>query len=195
MDLMEYQAKELFAKHGVPVLPGVVAETVDEARAAAEQLGGRSRRQGTGQDRGPRQGRRRQARRPQPTRPRRRPQAILGLDIKGHTVRECSSRKPATSTEEYYVSYLLDRANRTYLAMASVEGGMDIEQLAVERPGGTGPGPGRRAHRRRRRQGHGDRRCRAIPRRRARPGRRRPARSCGRPSPTRTRRSSRSTRW
>ena len=68
---------------------------------------------------------------------------ILGLDIKGHVVRRVLVTEASDIADEYYVSYLLDRANRTYLAMASVEGGMEIEQLAVERPDGAGPDPGR----------------------------------------------------
>ena len=133
MDLMEYQAKELFAKHGVPVLPGVVAETVDEARAAAEQLGGavvvkaQVKTGGRGKAGGVKLA-------SSADEAAEKAQGILGLDIKGHIVRRVLVTEASDIDQEYYVSYLLDRANRTYLAMASVEGGIDIEQLAVERP-------------------------------------------------------------
>ncbi len=133
MDLMEYQAKELFAKHAVPVLPGFVAETVDEARAAAEKIGGpvvvkaQVKTGGRGKAGGVKLAE-------SPAETAEKAQAILGLDIKGHTVHRVLVTQASDIAEEYYVSYLLDRANRTFLAMASVEGGMEIEQLAVERP-------------------------------------------------------------
>ena len=133
MDLMEYQAKELFAKHGVPVLRGEVADTAAEARGARRADWRARRRQGPGEDRRPRKGRRGQARR-SPDEAAEKAEAILGLDIKGHVVRRVLVTQASDIEQEYYVSYLLDRANRTYLAMASVEGGMEIEQLAVERP-------------------------------------------------------------
>ncbi|HEU4492177.1 MAG TPA: ADP-forming succinate--CoA ligase subunit beta [Jiangellales bacterium] len=130
---MEYQAKELFAKHGVPVLPGSTADTPEQARAAAEQIGtavvvkaqvktgGRGKAGGVKLAETPDEAAEKAA-------------AILGLDIKGHVVRRVLVTEASDIATEYYVSYLLDRANRTYLAMASVEGGMEIEQLAVERP-------------------------------------------------------------
>ncbi|HSK26787.1 MAG TPA: ADP-forming succinate--CoA ligase subunit beta [Jiangellales bacterium] len=130
---MEYQAKELFAKHGVPVLPGSTVDTPEAARAAAEQLGtavvvkaqvktgGRGKAGGVKLAETPDEAADKAA-------------AILGLDIKGHVVRKVLVTEASDIATEYYVSYLLDRANRTYLAMASVEGGMEIEQLAVERP-------------------------------------------------------------
>ena len=133
MDLMEYQAKELFAKHGVPVLPGSTVDTPEQARAAAEQLGtavvvkaqvktgGRGKAGGVKLAQSPDEAAEKAA-------------AILGLDIKGHVVRRVLVTEASDIATEYYVSYLLDRANRTYLAMASVEGGVEIEQLAVERP-------------------------------------------------------------
>jgi succinyl-CoA synthetase beta subunit len=130
---MEYQAKELFAKHGVPVLPGIVAETVDEARAAAEQIGGpivvkaQVKTGGRGKAGGVKLA-------DSADEAAEKAEAILGLDIKGHVVRRVLVTKASDIEQEYYVSYLLDRANRTYLAMASVEGGIDIEQLARERP-------------------------------------------------------------
>ncbi len=130
---MEYQAKELFAKHGVPVLPGTVAETVDEARAAAEQIGGPVvvKAQVKTGGRGKAGGVKLAASAEEAAE---KADAILGLDIKGHLVRRVLVTEASDIEQEYYVAYLLDRANRTYLAMASVEGGIDIEQLAVERP-------------------------------------------------------------
>jgi succinyl-CoA synthetase beta subunit len=130
---MEYQAKELFAKHGVPVLSGIVAETVDEARAAAEQIGGPVvvKAQVKTGGRGKAGGVKLAASAEEAAE---KADAILGLDIKGHIVRRVLVTVASEIEQEYYVAYLLDRANRTYLAMASVEGGIDIEQLAVERP-------------------------------------------------------------
>ena len=134
MDLFEYQARDVFEKHGVPVLGGIVATTPDEARAAAEKLGGgvvvvkaQVKTGGRGKAGGVKV-----AKNPQEAYDR--ASEILGMDIKGHTVHRVMIAEGADISEEYYFSVLLDRANRTYLAMASVEGGMDIEQLAVERP-------------------------------------------------------------
>ena len=137
MDLFEYQARDMFEAHGVPVLAGVVADTVDDVRAAAETVGARSGgvvvvkaqvktggrgkaggvKVATSLDEAAEAGR-----------------AILGMDIKGHTVHRVMVAQGAKIAEEYYFSVLLDRANRSYLAMCSKEGGMEIEQLAVERP-------------------------------------------------------------
>ena len=133
MDLFEYQARDLLASHGVPVLPGGVAETPEQAEAIAREIGttvvvkaqvktgGRGKAGGvkladSAED------------------ARARAQDILGLDIKGHITHRVMVAQASDIAEEYYFSYLLDRANRTFLAMASVEGGMEIEQLAVERP-------------------------------------------------------------
>ncbi|AYY14477.1 ADP-forming succinate--CoA ligase subunit beta [Actinobacteria bacterium YIM 96077] len=133
MDLMEYQAKELFAKHGVPVLPGAVAETTEQARQAAEQIGGQVvvkaqvKTGGRGKAGGVKLAE-------NPAEAEEKAGAILGMDIKGHTVHQVLVTQASDIAQEYYVSFLLDRANRTYLAMASVEGGVEIEQLAVERP-------------------------------------------------------------
>lgn len=134
MDLFEYQARDLFDAHGVPVLPAVIATTPEEAEAAAVQLGGgvvvvkaQVKTGGRGKAGGVKL-----ARTPQEAATH--AAAILGMDINGHTVRTVMVTSGADIAEEYYVSVLLDRANRTYLAMASYEGGMDIEQLAVERP-------------------------------------------------------------
>ena len=136
MDLFEYQARDLFEKHGVPVLAGIVATTPAEARAAAEDLlagggvvvvkaqvkaGGRGKAGGVKLARTAEEAQAHAA-------------AILGMDIKGHTVHRVMIAAGADIAEEYYFSVLLDRAERRYLAMASVEGGMEIEQLAVERP-------------------------------------------------------------
>ncbi|TDQ05868.1 ADP-forming succinate--CoA ligase subunit beta [Labedaea rhizosphaerae] len=133
MDLYEYQAKELFAAHGVPVLPGDVAETPDAARAIAEQLGttvvvkAQVKTGGRGKAGGVKLA-------DDPADAQAKAEAILGLDIKGHVTRKVLVTPASDIAEEYYVSFLLDRANRTFLAMASAEGGMEIEQLAVERP-------------------------------------------------------------
>ena len=134
MDLFEYQARDVFEKHGVPVLGGIVATTPGEARAAAEQLGGGTvvvkaqvKTGGRGKAGGVKL-----AHSPQEAQDRAR--EILGMDIKGHTVHRVMIAAGAKIAEEYYFSVLLDRAERRYLAMASVEGGMEIEQLAVERP-------------------------------------------------------------
>ncbi|MDT0165672.1 ADP-forming succinate--CoA ligase subunit beta [Actinotalea sp. AC32] len=134
MDLFEYQARDVFEKHGVPVLGGVVATTPEEARAAAERLGGGTvvvkaqvKTGGRGKAGGVKL-----AHSPQEAEDRAR--EILGMDIKGHTVHRVMVAEGARIAEEYYFSVLLDRAERRYLAMASVEGGVEIEQLAVERP-------------------------------------------------------------
>ena len=134
MDLFEYQARDMFEKHGVPVLGGVVATTAEEARAAAERLGGGTvvvkaqvKTGGRGKAGGVKL-----AHSPQEAADRAR--EILGMDIKGHTVHRVMVAAGARIAEEYYFSVLLDRAERRYLAMCSVEGGMEIEQLAVERP-------------------------------------------------------------
>ncbi|RLK60914.1 ADP-forming succinate--CoA ligase subunit beta [Actinokineospora cianjurensis] len=133
MDLYEYQAKDLFAAHGVPVLPGDVASTPEEAHAIAQRLGqtvvikAQVKTGGRGKAGGVKladdaDGAKEKA------------EAILGLDIKGHITRKVLVTVASDIAEEYYFSFLLDRANRTFLAMASAEGGMEIEQLAVERP-------------------------------------------------------------
>ena len=133
MDLFEYQARELFAKHGVPVLKGIVATTPEEAKAAAEEIGGLTvikaqvKTGGRGKAGGVKLAK-------SPEEAYEHAQAILGMDIKGHTVHRVLVADGADIAEEYYFSLLLDRANRSYLAMCSVEGGMEIEQLAAERP-------------------------------------------------------------
>ncbi|MEV8536020.1 ADP-forming succinate--CoA ligase subunit beta [Streptomyces sp. NPDC051211] len=134
MDLFEYQARDLFAKHGVPVLAGEVIDTPEAAREATERLGGKSvvKAQVKVGGRGKAGGVKLAA---TPDEAVARATDILGMDIKGHTVHKVMIAETAPEiVEEYYVSYLLDRTNRTFLAMASVAGGMDIEQVAEETP-------------------------------------------------------------
>lgn len=133
MDLFEYQARDLFEKHGVPVLQGIVATTPEEAKAAAEKIGGvtvvkaQVKVGGRGKAGGVKVAK-------SADEAFEYAQQILGMDIKGHTVKRVMIAQGADIAEEYYFSILLDRANRTYLAMCSTEGGMDIETLAKERP-------------------------------------------------------------
>jgi succinyl-CoA synthetase beta subunit len=137
VDLFEYQARDVFEKHGVPVLAGAVATTPAEARAAAEEIGQKSggvtvvkaqvKTGGRGKAGGVKVAKSAEE-------AEQLAEQILGMDIKGHTVHRVMIAQGARIAEEYYFSILLDRANRTYLAMCSKEGGMDIEQLAVERP-------------------------------------------------------------
>jgi succinyl-CoA synthetase beta subunit len=133
VDLFEYQARDLLASHGVPVLPGGVAETPDQAEAIAREIaapvvvkaqvkvGGRGKAGGV-----------KLADNPEDAKAR--AQDILGLDIKGHVTRKVMVAQASDIAAEYYFSYLLDRSNRTFLAMASVEGGMEIEEIAVTKP-------------------------------------------------------------
>jgi succinyl-CoA synthetase beta subunit len=133
VDLYEYQAKDLFAAHDVPVLPGAVATTPAQARAAAERFGqtvvvkAQVKTGGRGKAGGVKL-----AETPDETEAK--AAAILGMDIKGHTVYRVLVTTASDIAQEYYFSFLLDRTNRTFLAMASVEGGMEIEQIAVEKP-------------------------------------------------------------
>ncbi len=133
MDLYEYQAKDLFAAHDVPVLPGAVATTPAQARAAAARFGqtvvvkAQVKTGGRGKAGGVKL-----AETPDETEAK--AAAILGMDIKGHTVHRVLVTTASDIAQEYYFSFLLDRTNRTFLAMASVEGGMEIEQIAVEKP-------------------------------------------------------------
>jgi succinyl-CoA synthetase beta subunit len=130
---MEYQAKELFAKHDVPVTLGTVITDVSEAAAAAEANGGRVvvkaqvKTGGRGKAGGVKL-----ALDPQDAEVKAR--EILGMDIKGHTVRRVLIAPAADIAEEYYFSFLVDRANRDYLCIASTEGGVEIEVTAVENP-------------------------------------------------------------
>ncbi len=137
MDLFEYQARDMFEAHGVPVLAGVVADNVEDARAAAAKVGARSggvvvvkaqvKTGGRGKAGGVKVA-------SSPDEAAAAAEAILGMDIKGHTVHQVMVTEGAKIAEEYYFSVLLDRANRTYLAMCSKEGGVEIEELAVTRP-------------------------------------------------------------
>lgn len=133
VDLFEYQAREMFGAHGVPVLPGDVAETAQQAREAAEKMEGlvvvkaQVKTGGRGKAGGVKLAR-------SADEAEAAAEAILGMDIKGHTVEKVMVAQGAEIDQEYYFSILLDRANRSYLAMCSVEGGVEIEQLAVEKP-------------------------------------------------------------
>lgn len=133
MDLYEYQARDLFERYAVPVLPGIVADTPEAAKAAAEQLGGvvvvkaQVKTGGRGKAGGVKVAK-------TPEEAFDAAKAILGLDIKGHTVKRVMVAAGADIAQEFYFSVLLDRANRSYLSLTSVEGGMEIEQLAVEKP-------------------------------------------------------------
>ena len=133
MDLYEYQARDLFEHYGVPVLPGIIADTPDEVRAAAEKLGGvvvvkaQVKTGGRGKAGGVKVAK-------NPDEAYEAAKAILGLDIKGHIVKRVMVAGGARIAQEFYFSVLLDRANRSYLSLTSVEGGVEIEVLAVERP-------------------------------------------------------------
>ncbi|MDD7917830.1 ADP-forming succinate--CoA ligase subunit beta [Actinomycetospora callitridis] len=133
MDLYEYQAKDVFAAHGVPVLPGRTVDTAAEAERAAQEIGtavvvkAQVKTGGRGKAGGVKLAK-------DPAEAKEKAEAILGLDIKGHIVHRVLVTEASDIAEEYYFSFLLDRSNRTFLAMASAEGGMEIEELAVERP-------------------------------------------------------------
>jgi succinyl-CoA synthetase beta subunit len=133
VDLMEYQAKKLFAKHGVPVTLGTVITDANEAAAAAEANGGRVivkaqvKTGGRGKAGGVKLAQ-------DSAEAVVKAKEILGMDIKGHTVRRVLIAPAAEITEEYYFSFLVDRANRQYLCIASIEGGVEIEVTAVENP-------------------------------------------------------------
>ncbi len=134
MDLFEYQARNLFTAHHVPVPPAAVARKPEEVRVAAEIFGppvvvkAQVKTGGRGKAGGVRLAR-------TPAEAQAAAEAILGMDIKGHTVHKVLVVPASEITAEYYLSFLLDRASRRYLAIASAEGGMEIEQLAAERPG------------------------------------------------------------
>lgn len=133
MDLYEYQAKHLFDSHGVPVTAGEVCATPDAAHEAARKIGSAVvvKAQVKTGGRGKAGGVKLAA---TPDEAQARAEDILGLDIKGHVVRRVLVTEATDIAEEYYVSFLLDRANRAFLAMASVEGGVDIEEVAATRP-------------------------------------------------------------
>jgi succinyl-CoA synthetase beta subunit len=137
VDLFEHQAKELFAEYGVPVPAGKIAKTPEEARAIAEEFaaagtsrvvvkaqvktGGRGKAGGV-----------KLADSPADAEDKAR--QILGMDIKGHTVHKVLVEEASAIAQEYYFSFLLDRANRTFLSICSVEGGMEIEEVAATKP-------------------------------------------------------------
>ena len=133
MDLFEYQARDLFEAHNIPVLAGAVATTADEAEKAASvmagrvvvkaqvKIGGRGKAGGVKLAENAADAREKAA-------------AILGMDIKGHTVHKVMIAQAAPIVEEHYASILLDRANRNFLVMASVAGGMEIEEVAKTQP-------------------------------------------------------------
>ncbi len=133
MDLFEYQARDLFEAHNIPVLAGAVATTADEAEKAASVMGGRVvvkaqvKIGGRGKAGGVKLAQ-------DAADAREKAAAILGMDIKGHTVHKVMIAQAAPIAEEYYASILLDRANRNFLVMASVAGGMEIEEVAKTQP-------------------------------------------------------------
>jgi succinyl-CoA synthetase beta subunit len=133
VDLFEYQARDLFENYGVPVLQGKIADTPEEAEAAAAAIGGtvvvkaQVKVGGRGKAGGVKVVH-------SPEEAKAAAEKILGLDIKGHVVKRVMIAQGAAIDQEFYFSVLLDRSNRTFLSLCSVEGGMEIEQLAVERP-------------------------------------------------------------
>jgi succinyl-CoA synthetase beta subunit len=133
LDLFEYQARDIFEKHQVPVLKGLTADTPEQAQKAAELIGGtvvvkaQVKIGGRGKAGGVKVAH-------SPEEAKQAAEKILGLDIKGHIVKRVMIAEGAKIAKEFYFSVLLDRSNRTFLALCSVEGGMDIEQLAEERP-------------------------------------------------------------
>ncbi len=133
MDLFEYQAKELFARHNVPGTPGRVTDTAEGAKTIATEIGrpvmvkAQVKIGGRGKAGGVKYAATPEDAYEQATN-------ILGLDIKGHIVKKLLVTEASDIAEEYYISFLLDRANRTFLAMCSVEGGMEIEEVAATKP-------------------------------------------------------------
>ena len=137
MDLFEYQAKDVFANYGVPIQQGKIATTPEEARAIAAEFiaagkpgvvikaqvktGGRGKAGGVKLASSPEEAQEKAAK-------------ILGMDIKGHTVHSVLVAEDIDIAQEYYLSFLLDRAERTFLAMCSVEGGVEIEEVARTNP-------------------------------------------------------------
>jgi len=137
VDLFEHQAKELFAEYGVPVPRGSLAGTPEEAHEIAEgfaaagtprvvvkaqvKTGGRGKAGGVKVADGPAEAQARAS-------------DILGMDIKGHTVRTVLVEEASDIAQEYYLSYLLDRAARTFVSICSVQGGMEIEEVAHSSP-------------------------------------------------------------
>jgi succinyl-CoA synthetase beta subunit len=133
LDLFEYQARDLFEAHQIPVLAGAVATTPDQAHAAAAKIGGKVvvkaqvKVGGRGKAGGVKLAE-------NPDDAKEKASAILGMDIKGHTVHKVMIAQAAPIDSEYYLAILLDRANRNFLVMASVAGGMEIEEVAHKTP-------------------------------------------------------------
>ena len=133
MDLFEYQARDLFESHQIPVLAGAVATTADQAYSAAEKIGGKVvvkaqvKVGGRGKAGGVKLAE-------NATDAKENASAILGMDIKGHIVKKVMIAQAAPIESEYYLAILLDRANRNFLVMASVAGGMEIEEVAHKTP-------------------------------------------------------------
>ena len=133
MDLFEYQARDLFESHQIPVLAGAVATTPDQAQAAAAKIGGKVvvkaqvKVGGRGKAGGVKLAENADDAKEKAA-------AILGMDIKGHTVHKVMIAQAAPIESEYYLAILLDRANRNFLVMASVAGGMEIEEVAHKTP-------------------------------------------------------------
>jgi succinyl-CoA synthetase beta subunit len=133
VDLFEYQARDLFESHQIPVLAGAVATTADQAYSAAEKIGGKVvvkaqvKVGGRGKAGGVKLAE-------NATDAKEKAGAILGMDIKGHIVKKVMIAQAAPIESEYYLAILLDRANRNFLVMASVAGGMEIEEVAHKTP-------------------------------------------------------------
>ena len=133
MDLFEYQARDLFESHQIPVLAGAVATTPEEAHAAAAKIGGKVvvkaqvKVGGRGKAGGVKLAENAED-------SKEKAKAILGMDIKGHIVHKVMIAQAAPIESEYYLAILLDRANRNFLVMASVAGGMEIEEVAHKTP-------------------------------------------------------------
>ena len=133
MDLFEYQARDLFESHQIPVLAGAVATTADQAYSAAEKIGGKVvvkaqvKVGGRGKAGGVKLAE-------NSADAKEKASAILGMDIKGHIVKKVMIAQAAPIESEYYLAILLDRANRNFLVMASVAGGMEIEEVAHKTP-------------------------------------------------------------
>ena len=133
MDLFEYQARDMFEAHGVPVLQGLIADTPEEVEEAAAKIGGvvvvkaQVKAGGRGKAGGVKVAK-------SPAEAKELSEKIFGLNIKDHIVKRVMVAQGASIAKEFYFSVLLDRSNRTFLSLCSVEGGMEIEQLAEERP-------------------------------------------------------------
>ena len=133
MDLFEYQGKQLFAKYGIPVSDGAAADTVAEARAAAEKIGGQTvvKAQVLVGGRGKAGGIKLAN---TPDEAEEHASNILGMDIHGHTVGRVWVEAASDIAKEYYASVTFDRGAKKPLVMLSAEGGIDIEDVAVNRP-------------------------------------------------------------